>query len=101
MIVYEEYDTPAEKRKAQVGAKRGYPTGKARGYFFIFNENGRNNTGGYDGYGNLFDGKPGTTDTRMASTSASMDYLRHNCRRVGGRHLKGAWRELWLWYKKE
>lgn len=100
MIVYEEYASPAEKRQAQKGAKRGKPTGKARGYFFAFNENGRERDGGWGGMGCVYEGQPGSTDTRMAGTAASPDYLAKNCRRVGGHHLPKPWRALWDEYRK-
>lgn len=100
MIVYEEYATPAEKRAAQIGAKRGKPTGKARGYFFAFNENGRTGDGGYEGRGQVYGGQqPGSTDIRMAGTSASAQYLQTCCRRVGGRHLPKPWKTLWESYR--
>ena len=97
MRVYEEYNNRAEKRSAQHGAKRGAPTGKARGYAFIFNENGRNNLGHYDGTGPLMSNTdPGSSVDRcpMASGGFSFDYLRENCRRVSRSKLPPDWKAM-------
>jgi len=103
MRVYEEYETPAEKKQAQRGAKRGKPTGKARGYFFAFTENGIYWSGGramQEGVGSVFYCEPGDgpDEAGRATTSASCDWLRENCRYVGAKHLPAAWRKVYAWY---
>ena len=96
MTVFEEYDTAAEKRKAQQRAKRGKPTGKARGFVFVFEENGWTTRGTRDARGSVFHLEPGEGPRgELASVGPSMDYLRQNCRRVGGRHLPPEWRKIW------
>lgn len=91
--VYEQYESAKEKREAQKGAKRGKPTGKARGYIFVFDENGMNSRGFYDASATLFDIEPG-------GTGVSLDYLRANCRKVGGIYLKGGWKKAWERWRK-
>lgn len=82
---YEEYRDRAEKRKAQQGARRGMPTGRARGYVFVFGQTG-------DAVGSVIELSPGSTNTGMlASTGVSLDYLRGHCRRVAKRHLPPEW----------
>ena len=36
VYIYEEYNSPKAKRTAQKGATRGQPTGKGRGFIFVF-----------------------------------------------------------------
>ncbi len=95
MRVYEEYDTPAEKRKAQRGAKRDTPTGKATGYIFVFDENGISPNGNYDAQGHLSDSTPGANPGPMCGTNVGREYLRTRCRRVAGKRLPKAWRAVW------
>lgn len=108
MRVYEEYQDAKEKRAAQVGAKRGTPTGKARGYCVVFNENGVRfyNTGKdlqWDGAGTVFDDTPqGCTVMQAggtASTGISVSYLREKCRRVAFNKLPGDWKRHLGQYK--
>jgi hypothetical protein len=101
MRVYEDYASPAEKRNAQKGAKRGQPSGKARGYIFVFDENGVNGSGCYDAVASVFDVEPGCDDPKgnLASTGVSIDYLRTRCRKVGGCHLPPKWKERWNYYR--
>ena len=102
MRVYEQYESAKEKREAQKGAKRGKPTGKARGYIFVFDENGMNSRGFYDASATLFDIEPGGAfpSTGMGGTGVSLDYLRANCRKVGGIYLKGGWKKAWERWRK-
>ena len=102
MRVYEEYATAKEKRQAQRGAQHGKPTGKARGYCFVFDENGQTSTGFYDCRGPVLFTEPGATpdQTGMAGSTCSPDWIRECCRRVGGKHLPPAWRKLWEEYRK-
>lgn len=96
MLVYEEYASNREKRLAQRGAKLGKPTGKARGYTFVFNENGTFGAGLQEAVGSVFELEPGEGPERgLASTAASRDYLRLYCRRIGGKHLPSEWRKVW------
>ncbi len=102
MLVYEEYATAADKKKAQRGAKRGRPTGKATGYFFAFNENGRNNLGGFDGVGSVIDtkGEPVGDSVALASVGPSLGYLLLKCRRIGAAHLSPVWKREYNRLKK-
>lgn len=101
MRVYEDYASPAEKRAAQKGAKLGKPTGKARGYIFVFNENGTNGSGCYGAVAGVMDVEPGCDDPKgnLGSTNVSMCYLRTRCRRVGGCHLPPKWKSRWDYYR--
>lgn len=101
MQVFEDYASPAEKRAAQKGAKLGKPTGKARGYIFVFNENGWTPTGNRDCVASVFDVEPGCDDPKgnLCSTGVSQEYLRTRCRRVGGCHLPPKWKERWNYYR--
>ena len=102
MRVYEEYQSAKEKRQAQRGAKPGKPTGKARGYCFVFDENGRTPQGHYDCRGPVYFTEPGATPDAcgMAGSTCSPEFLRERCRRVGGKHLPKAWRNLWEEYRR-
>ena len=96
ITVYEEYANPAEKRAAQRGAKLGKPTGKARGYFFAFPYQPGQDPRKVDGAGCVDTMEPGADPTNgVCSTSASPEFLRTCCRRVGGRHLPPAWKKIW------
>lgn len=97
MRVYEEYKNPKEKRQAQKGAKRGKPTGKARGYAFIFDENGSFISSGtpcYEGLAPLMETEQGASlkECPLACTNIAHEYLRENCRRVGIKHLPADWK---------
>jgi len=98
MRIYEEYESNAEKRKAQRGAKRGVATGKARGYLFIFEEDGKHWSGHtmvYSGaFGELLDvGQgPGAGPESITSVNPSDDHLRNKCRRVGFETIPDAWK---------
>jgi hypothetical protein len=94
MRVYEEYDTPQEKRQAQIGASRGKPTGKARGYMFTFQYRGE-----IQAFAPVFKLEPGAGIPRAAGGGVfvcgcqpSHDYIRQNCRAVGLCHLPDDWR---------
>lgn len=104
MRVYEEYKSAAEKRQAQNASRplrRMRPTGKARGYIFVFDENGVNGSGNYDAVASVFDVEPGDDDPRgnLASTGVSIYHLRTCCRAVGGIHLPPKWKERWEYYR--
>lgn len=101
MRIYEEYLDAKEKREAQYRARRGRPTGRARGFVFIFNVDGFLDHRGilcYEAVSPLFvldqGADPPTCLTGgyfMVSGSVSADYLRTHCRRVGKEHLPAKW----------
>lgn len=96
--IYEEYDSPREKRQAQRGAKRGIATGRARGYLFVFNEDGIHHTTRcqalYDSIGELFSGsKPGEEPHSMTHSEVSITYLRFNCRFIGFDSIPQSWKQ--------
>jgi len=97
MRIYEEYETPAEKKRAQAGARRRRPTGKARGYCIIFPENGRSGRGFWDGTGACYFGDPGCRPSQapMAGGNISPEYLASDCRRVAVKYLDRDWRKVW------
>ena len=98
MRVYEEYRDNAEKRRAQRGARRAIPTGQARGYVFLFDENGRGSHGNMEGLATVIEldqgAEPHTPRAALNLCGISDDYLRTNCRRVGRCHLTGSWKVL-------
>ena len=100
MRIYEEYETPVEKKRAQRGAKRGHPTGKARGYCIIFPENGRCGRGFWDGVGATFFGDPGCRPHQapMSGSGIAPEYLARDCRRVAVKYLNRDWRAVWDFY---
>jgi len=86
--VYEDYQDAAEKHRAQRGARRGRPTGKARGYVFILFDEG----GHLSGTAPIFLLDPGSDAVHtMTTTGVSQDYLRPNGRRVGKKYLPKVW----------
>jgi len=103
MRIYEEYDTPQEKRKAQKGAKRGKATGKARGYLLVFNEDGYSGTceATYGALGELMAGvEPGDEPRVITSCNPHVDFLRTHCRFIGWDTVPEVWkraiaRKLW------
>lgn len=98
MRVYEEYRDNAEKRRAQRGAKRAVPTGQARGYVFLFDENSRGSHGHMEGLATVIEldqgAEPSYPRGALNLSSISDEYLRDNCRRVGRCHLTGSWKAL-------
>ena len=106
MRVYEEYQDPQEKRKAQRGAKRGIATGKARGYVLVFNEDGIEYAYGgersiavYNGLGELFaGGEPGDLPRAMVHCTPSIDFLRNHCRSVGFETIPQEWKVAFASY---
>ena len=97
MRCYEEYKTPAEKRKAQRTAKPkgGKPTGLAYGYLLVFNEDGYASPGSgvYNAIGELMgDTKPGGDPQTLTHVTPSLDFLSKNCRKVGFAHIPQIWR---------
>jgi len=99
MRVYEEYNTPAEKRRAQRAAKplkRGNITGRSRGYVLVFNEDGNSSCAGkytYGGIANVYNTEPGDGPHSLASADPSLDYLQTNCRIVGFDYLPPEWQK--------
>ena len=86
--IYEEYNTPSEKKRAQRGAKRMKPTGKARGYCIV-TELYR---GSMFAMSPIVVTEPGSLDTwNMASCEVGWEWLRKNCRRVGRKYLPKEW----------
>jgi len=97
MRFYEEYLDKADKRKAQNASrplKRKQPTGKARGYMLVFNEDGYSTTRGYTygALGSVLTLGPGDPPVGgLSSVDPSTDYLRDNCRIVGAEYLPPVW----------
>lgn len=94
MRIYEEYATPTDKRRAQKGAKLCKATGKAKGYLFVFNEDGmrsdRDETV-YDALGECLETNDGLPCS-ITSVTPSLNYLRHWCRRIGFATLPEVWK---------
>lgn len=96
MKIYEEFDNPSDKRKAQRGASRGVATGKATGYVLVFNEDGIQRQGAnyvYEALGELMshDG-PGSLPNTITYVTPSVDYLREKCRVVGWDTIPEVWK---------
>lgn len=104
ITVYEEFASKADKRKAQVGAKRGKPTDKNTGFIFVYGDlPGRVQNGTYmrDAYAAVFEQTPGSDlSGGCTSTSVSDDFLRERCRRVGGKYLTGKWKAAYDYVHK-
>ena len=86
MRVYEEYETPAEKRKAQRTAKPkgGQCTGLARGYLLVFDEDGTTGPGSgcFNALGELMGGRDiGDTPRCITHCTPSRDFLAKHCRK--------------------
>lgn len=100
MRIYEEYDNPREKRRAQRGAVRGQATGQARGYLLVFDEDGswisHHTTGPvavYDGLGELYDGaQPGDPPRSIVHVTPARGFLASHCRLVGFDSLPEKWK---------
>jgi len=100
MRVYEEYNSPADKRRAQRQSsllKRKHPTGQAVGYLLVFDEDGNSTAGSgkytYSAYGELMaDRQPGSDPVSIVSCDPSWDYLSKNCRLVGFDHIPEKWK---------
>lgn len=100
IAVYEDYDSPKEKSKAQRTAKpkMRVPTGLARGYIFVFAETA-NVIGLHDCVSSLLPMEPGEKAPKsLVSSQVSKDYLRGQCRRIGAIHLPPDWRTLYDYY---
>ena len=98
MRVYEEYPSARTKRRSQKGARRAKPTGKARGYIYVFNENGSfigSRSGPfYDADVSTYDEddfSPGPV--RRSGSVVSREHLTRRCRFVGLGHLPKPWKE--------
>lgn len=101
MRVYEEYANAAEKRQAQRGAKRGRPTGKARGYCIVFDENGMfGSPPQYDSVSGVYHTEPGEINTAVASCGVGLNWLRTCARRVGAAYLPKAWKAVYQQYRE-
>ena len=95
MRVYEEYDSPAAKRKASRGAVRVRPTGKARGYLLVFDEDGRYLEGGqpcFFGLAELLSESDPDNPRLVTGMSIPVDHLERNCRRIGFDSLPVRWK---------
>ena len=82
---YEEYSTPADKHKAQRGAKRGKITGKAESYMCIFDSQHNECISSC-----FFDDIDGIS---LNVNGCSADYLYGNCRRIAKNSVPLAWLE--------
>lgn len=93
--IYEEYKTPQDKRRAQVGAKRGQPTGKARGYILVWDDDGFWGAGHeycYNALGSICELEEGEAPRMIGHVTPSHGYLGEKCRRVGREHMPREWR---------
>lgn len=90
MICYEEYGSPKEKQAAKKGAKRGHPTGKAKGYL-LADLDDISPDGTIGAVSSIFDLWAGYGVIGLAYISVSRDYLRKNCRRVGRNYIPEDW----------
>lgn len=99
MRFYEEYENKTEKRRAQNSSRplrRKYPTGKARGYLLVFDEDGFSSSSSYTygALGSILSLFPGDKPYGgVSSASPSVDYLRENCRIVGANYLPPEWKQ--------
>jgi len=93
MRIYEEYATHKEKRQAQHGAKLARATGKARGYLFVFDEDGINYQGQYNAIGETFELEPGEGPRALTTVYPTAQHLRLRCRRIKWDDLPEAWKQ--------
>jgi len=95
MLIYEEYRSAKDKRKAQrKGAKRGVATGLAKGYLFVFDEDGIQHTGvtaEYEALGEILETDDGQPDS-IGSVTPTLNFLSTRCRRIGFNALPEAWK---------
>lgn len=97
MRVYEEYDSPQEKRKAQKGASRGQATGLARGYLLVFEEDGwAGQSGVYNAFGSLLKLAPGDNPVIIGHVTPHVDFLRGHCRRIGFDAMPKSWQKVFV-----
>jgi hypothetical protein len=104
MRFYEEFYEKSEKRKAQNASrplKRKVPTGKARCYLMVFDEDGGYFSGKsfcYNAVGNVYNSDPGDGPHSLASANPSTDFLSDNCRVVGFEYLPDEWQAAFVRY---
>lgn len=100
--VYEDYASAAEKKAAQSGAQRGVPTGKSRGYIFVYRGEFSGN-GEANAIASYRDVEPGDDDPKdeLGFTNISVEHLRKRCRKVSGCHLPPKWKACWDYYRKD
>lgn len=91
LICFETYDSPQAKRKAQKGAKRGIPTGKANDFLLVDDDD--RSTQGQGAIAAVFHQEPGSDCHGLAYTTIGWEYKRDNCRRVGRNHLPESWKK--------
>jgi hypothetical protein len=97
MRVYEEYDSPQEKRKAQKGASRGQSTGLARGYLLVFEEDGwAGQAGVYNALGSLLKLSPGDNPVMIGHVTPHVHFLSERCRRVGFDAMPKSWQKAFV-----
>ena len=95
MRIYEEYDSPEAKRKASRGAVRGTPTGTAKGYLLVFDEDGMYWEGGqpcFFGLAELLSEADPDNPRMVTGMSIPVDHLERNCRRIGFDSLPAKWK---------
>jgi hypothetical protein len=91
--VYEEYATAKDKHKAQRGATRAQPTGKAKSFVFVY----PSTDGKMWGVGclSLYENLPEVVDPNtvysMADSEIAWQFLHQQCRRIGKKYLPPAW----------
>jgi len=100
MRVYEEYESKAEKRKAQRDSaplKRCHPTGEARAFLLVFDEDGIECYHGsdpcYSAFGTMLFTEPGDGPHGLSGCTPSRAFLSENCRRVGFEHIPAEWQK--------
>ena len=100
MIVYEEYENAKEKHSAQRASgsqARKQPTGKARGYLLVLDEDGVESVTPkgskcYSGYGEKFGEKKSVIETEdIAACTIDEAHLASNCRVIGCQYLPPDW----------
>ena len=105
MRVYEEYDSPAEKRKAQKGAKLRKATKKALGYILVFDEDGRETFSYGDGsYYSAISalselmsyGEPGEGPQAIYMGYINTEILTKNCRAISFDEMPKEWQIAFL-----
>lgn len=101
---YEEYESTKEKRQAtKNGCKRSKPTGKARGYL-LTDGNGSTSSAQGSMFGvvsSVFDVAPGGPPVSLCFCTASLNYIRDNCRLVGRCHLPPEWKKAFDRYEEK
>jgi hypothetical protein len=96
---YEDYASPAAKRAAQVGAKRGQRTNKSNGYISVAWCNGMTHAADpcLDAIVSITARLPGEGPWAVACSGVSLSYLRANCRRIAKAQLPEDWAKALRW----